>query len=281
MASLETRPITRPRISLSCVVCRRRKVRCGREQPACSNCVRINEACEYEADVRDRSRSQAKPSSTSSALREETSTSRQGSAPSEDAWAKWTERNTSAGYSHQTRFEEASVDKREPFKPSTLPQDASTSTSTSASASASVPASTSTYSPNESSPHGECIVSSQNLRPSRGISLEFSARDPNQSSSAVLPHTNHLPGSGAIRKRPWTEVDPTPQREYSANDVWTQDPSQPFSSTAKETPATEETAMLTMGYLSVRRGGRVRHVGDAFWGLIKGHVSSAILSALA
>lgn len=47
------RQITRPRPSLSCVICRRRKVRCGREQPACSNCVRIQEACQYEAANRD------------------------------------------------------------------------------------------------------------------------------------------------------------------------------------------------------------------------------------
>ncbi len=45
--------ITRPRPSLSCVICQRRKVRCGREQPACSNCVRIQEACQYDADNRD------------------------------------------------------------------------------------------------------------------------------------------------------------------------------------------------------------------------------------
>lgn len=28
-----------------------------------------------------------------------------------------------------------------------------------------------------------------------------------------------------------------------------------------------------VGYLSVKKGGRVRHVGDAFWGIIKGHVT--------
>lgn len=50
--------ITRSRPSLSCVICRRRKNGCGREQPACSNCFRIQEACQYDANIRDRSTQQ-------------------------------------------------------------------------------------------------------------------------------------------------------------------------------------------------------------------------------
>lgn len=33
----------------SCLTCRRRKVRCGGETPACAKCVRINERCVYSA----------------------------------------------------------------------------------------------------------------------------------------------------------------------------------------------------------------------------------------
>ena len=46
-------PIKRPRLALSCVVCRRRKVRCGREHPQCVNCTRMNETCVYNTGVRD------------------------------------------------------------------------------------------------------------------------------------------------------------------------------------------------------------------------------------
>jgi hypothetical protein len=53
MLPLEPRPIKRPRLSLSCIVCRRRKVRCGREQPKCANCVRMKENCVYKAMARD------------------------------------------------------------------------------------------------------------------------------------------------------------------------------------------------------------------------------------
>ncbi|KAL4794666.1 hypothetical protein BDV19DRAFT_379370 [Aspergillus venezuelensis] len=53
MSPLEPRQIKRPRLSLSCIVCRRRKVRCGREQPECASCVRIKERCVYKTTVRD------------------------------------------------------------------------------------------------------------------------------------------------------------------------------------------------------------------------------------
>ena len=46
-------PIKRPRLALSCVSCRRRKVRCGREHPQCVNCTRMNETCVYNTGVRD------------------------------------------------------------------------------------------------------------------------------------------------------------------------------------------------------------------------------------
>lgn len=53
MSALEPHHVKRPRLSLSCIVCRRRKVRCGREQPECTNCIRMNKACIYKAMVRD------------------------------------------------------------------------------------------------------------------------------------------------------------------------------------------------------------------------------------
>ncbi|KAJ5306022.1 hypothetical protein N7508_005037 [Penicillium antarcticum] len=50
---MNQQPIKRPRLALSCVVCRRRKVRCGREHPECANCTRMNETCVYNTGVRD------------------------------------------------------------------------------------------------------------------------------------------------------------------------------------------------------------------------------------
>lgn len=45
--------VKRPRLALSCVVCRRRKVKCGKEQPQCRNCERLGETCGYDPGVRD------------------------------------------------------------------------------------------------------------------------------------------------------------------------------------------------------------------------------------
>ena len=51
-----SRHISRPRPSFSCESCRRRKVRCGREQPKCNACQRIGESCEYAQNtVKDKS----------------------------------------------------------------------------------------------------------------------------------------------------------------------------------------------------------------------------------
>lgn len=49
----EARQVKRPRLALSCVICRRRKVRCGKEQPLCHNCVRLGETCVYNIGTRD------------------------------------------------------------------------------------------------------------------------------------------------------------------------------------------------------------------------------------
>ncbi|EED18013.1 hypothetical protein TSTA_117850 [Talaromyces stipitatus ATCC 10500] len=59
MSAPEVRQVKRPRISLSCSVCRSRKVRCGREQPACTNCIRLNKTCVYKAVVLEKSANRA------------------------------------------------------------------------------------------------------------------------------------------------------------------------------------------------------------------------------
>ncbi|KAJ5939549.1 Transcription factor [Penicillium verhagenii] len=65
MPAPQSRPIKKPRISLSCIVCRRRKVGCGREQPECANCVRMKENCVYQAMTRDESTGRVRPLSPS------------------------------------------------------------------------------------------------------------------------------------------------------------------------------------------------------------------------
>ncbi|RDW95157.1 hypothetical protein BP5796_00920 [Coleophoma crateriformis] len=63
------RKITRNRQSLICARCRIRKVRCTREHPECSNCVKVGEICTYGAHVQERVEPPtSKPRLTESAL---------------------------------------------------------------------------------------------------------------------------------------------------------------------------------------------------------------------
>ncbi|KAL2842913.1 hypothetical protein BJY01DRAFT_235841 [Aspergillus pseudoustus] len=86
MPRFEARPIKRPRISLSCLVCRRRKVRCGREHPECTNCVRMKEKCAYQPTDLSDSTGQAFPVSPEAS-------DRNGSEPiavnKELTWSHW------------------------------------------------------------------------------------------------------------------------------------------------------------------------------------------------
>lgn len=59
--SAEHHQVKRPRLSLNCTVCRDRKVRCGREQPQCTNCIRMNRTCVYQGMVRDKLTGRVRP----------------------------------------------------------------------------------------------------------------------------------------------------------------------------------------------------------------------------
>lgn len=45
------RIIVRNRPSLSCATCRRRKVKCEKQRPACASCVRLGDQCVYESET--------------------------------------------------------------------------------------------------------------------------------------------------------------------------------------------------------------------------------------
>ncbi|KAL3443157.1 hypothetical protein BJX65DRAFT_285749 [Aspergillus insuetus] len=86
MSSTESRQVKRPRVSLSCMVCRRRKVRCGREHPQCANCVRMKEKCVYNPTTRDGLIGQGHESETAA---QEKSTEGLESHTKELIWAHW------------------------------------------------------------------------------------------------------------------------------------------------------------------------------------------------
>ncbi|KAJ5769079.1 hypothetical protein N7520_003638 [Penicillium odoratum] len=83
----EPRQIKKPRLSLSCIVCRRRKVRCDREQPECANCVRMKEKCVYQALVNDNSGRAGPASPPDRAINKP-------DAPTELPWSHWVPRDS-------------------------------------------------------------------------------------------------------------------------------------------------------------------------------------------
>lgn len=282
MPSTEARQvgIMRPRQSLSCVVCRRRKVRCGKEQPACGNCVRINENCEYESNTPDLASRQAKRKHTNPPSHAERVPSPQATEQPLSAWTaqqrhspptlpfnidprieadESSDRPTASHYplpasssvdrqqsgntngSHRP-FSQTLSDLSNPFFHSARPQDLSLASkslplwNTSSQEDRGHPLQLATPSLPTSTAGDSGFLTS----PKRRRTVENHASAVNQ--DAVLEHQTHR------RKRTATSVD------SATSDVG-------------------EDTFRPVGYLSVQKGGRTRHVGNAFWGLIKGHVS--------
>ncbi|CAE6421236.1 unnamed protein product [Rhizoctonia solani] len=49
-----TASASRSRVYIACTLCRQRKIKCGGEQPACRNCVRIEVSCHYDTEPKRR-----------------------------------------------------------------------------------------------------------------------------------------------------------------------------------------------------------------------------------
>ena len=60
-ASAEKKQITRNRTSYSCKTCRKRKIKCDKVHPACGNCVKNNDICEWNSDSRGSSVPESSP----------------------------------------------------------------------------------------------------------------------------------------------------------------------------------------------------------------------------
>lgn len=197
MPSSEPRQIKKPRLSLSCIVCRRRKVRCGREQPECANCVRMKENCVYRAMVRDESTGRVRPVS----LQDKDSRDSTSDARPDLPWPHWGGRDTNVPY---------------PDKPSRPPS-----------------------------------------RPQ--VSADASPSPQRQEPYPTVPS--------------WEEAIQLPSYapQINGSSTTTRDPSPAPSTRLFPTPSDPP----CRDYLSIRRGGRVRYVGQTFWGFVAGKVSLA------
>ena len=86
----EGRATSRPRLCLSCATCRRRKVRCTKEQPACNSCVRTNEECIYDKAAWKKADAQAKQKKAASNNQNKARANKKSDiSPQEDNWVDW------------------------------------------------------------------------------------------------------------------------------------------------------------------------------------------------
>ena len=207
MSALEVRQVKRPRLSLSCGVCRSRKVRCGREQPECTNCLRMNKTCVYESLVRD----------------ELTGRLRQPPASNQDRiFARVSSHNTPA-WSQANSFTDFGA-----IRPTQN-------------------------------------HSSQDDSIGTGINKSIDLNPP-------LPREHQVPLDKVYPKVPtWEEVIQGPVNQDISGSGATStalfDQRSSRSSSQDHQPD-----RLSSDYLSLRRGGRVRYIGKAFWGFIPGQV---------
>lgn len=205
MSALEVRQVKRPRLSLSCSVCRSRKVRCGREQPECTNCLRMNKTCVYKSLVRD----------------ELTGRLRQPPASNQDRdFARVDSHNTPPIWSQANPFTGLGGIR--------LAQN----------------------------------HSSQDDSISTGINNSIDLNPPLPREHQVLLHK-------VYPKVPtWEEVIQGPvNQDISGSGATSTALFDQQSSSQDHRPD-----RLSSDYLSLRRGGRVRYIGKAFWGFIPGQV---------
>ena len=275
--------IARPRQSLSCLVCRRRKVRCGREQPACSNCVRFREACEYESEPPDPADRQAK--------RKETRGSSQGETVSEGLSPIGTDVPFPDWSGHQPHLttnigtgveaEEVSVHVSAGCKTvsGTLSNDRRNGNTISSGyhpLARTQPDSSNTFLP-QFRPQS-LSAASPNILSWHTYSQE-DLRNPLQLATPALTTstTEDSVSSPPQKRQRTTDHYELPQEPARAQGMILESPGQRQERIATspdlEALDSDEDRPRSIGYLSIQNGGRIRHVDDMFWGLIRGHVS--------
>lgn len=282
--------ISRPRQSLSCFVCKRRKVRCGREQPACSNCLRTHETCQYEHDILDRATRQKKRKPASDKPSYETGTGRP-SPTAEEPWPDWTaqdDRPPASGNARSSdgeRVDEADEWPREQTASddslqSSSPLDHQHSSSSGSSHFSSAQAPPSLINPfiPQSRSHEMSSTSSSIPSWNRATIDEPGHRPqlvtPSPTFSTIREISTY---DTAHKRRRKVEISrstkDSDQSQERSLDTHTNSQDRGIATTIPGTSEVDEDWNRRHGYLSVRSGGRIRHVAGGFWGLIKGHVS--------
>ena len=280
--------IARPRQSLSCLACRRRKVRCGREQPACSNCVRFHEACEYESEAPDSVNRQAKRKLTTGPLRPESAPA--GLSPLETAepLSDWSAQQPQSP-SSQTFHNETDIEADESSRYRTASRNNPLSASSSLDRRTGVTISSGNRSfaqthrdksnhffpqsrPQDSSLDSTNIPS-WDTYPQEDLRHPLELPTPSLTTSTAGESASSPPQKRQRTTQNYASLqDPAEDQEVRL-EISSQRRGRTGASADFGTSNVDEDRIRSVGYLSIQKGGRIRHVDDMFWGLIKGHVS--------
>ncbi|TAQ84225.1 hypothetical protein B7494_g7461 [Chlorociboria aeruginascens] len=262
MSETRTDKITRPRPSLSCVVCRRRKVRCEREQPSCSNCVKVNEHCQYDNNLKHRQRLKGKPAPMPHVPEPEMP--RPELTPpvtaSEYSWSAWGN-GESVGLGDPRYPGPGKAASSNDLLPAAGASDTSSAQFSGGAThrpSAS-PASYRTPSANAGSAPANQQRPGKENHPSPKKLQQGSATEGSEDVIRVnSPKPASSTGSTSSRKRRRSPIDLSEQNDPPRSERGTREGS------------SVPDATRTKGYLSIQ-GGQMHYVGSAFWGFAKGH----------
>lgn len=245
----EPRQIKRPRLSLSCIVCRRRKVRCGREHPECANCVRMKENCVYKTMVHDEFTGRVRQVSPPPVP--------QGDNPNGPEFCANNSEERTGGFTWSHWMSQGSGNVLDLSDEAPLPRPTISP--------ASAPP------PQKRSTQAKCDASS--------------VPHPHHSSTILTPAPSSHPQVDLVYPTvpSWEEAIQLPDNHHASSRAGTsrtssvsQDASPAVSESARApSTSTSYSGLPSPDYLSVRRGARVRYIGQAFWGLVAGKVSAA------
>ena len=271
-----SRTTTRPRPSLNCKTCRRRKVRCTKERPACQSCVRTKDVCEYDND-------QYQNAKTS-----DRTTGSQGPKSGDDDWVNWTveefaartaqSSSSGSGADQSNGLDHSSDHQVAPLSPAySLPGDGEYATLDAAGKN----------DPSASNEWQSLLTETDhtfatpttwtNTSPTLGNreSSEISGIQARHGSSNSI--SSAYQPSDQLRKRPRHSIESVPDRlqamTFSPVRVGQEYGSRESSIACRELLAADQQETRIPGYLITRNGASVRHVNPMFWAYVKGNVS--------
>lgn len=290
----EGRGTSRPRLCLSCAACRRRKVRCTKEQPACNSCVRTNEECKYDKPAWTKANAQAKQNKAAdNHQNRERASKRPNMSRQEEHWTDWIgqplEQIESQSNLNEAFTTQPNVSKQKPHTPMHLSapnsRQSDTINDTIDSTDISAPGVGDNYFPDAGQSgilDDFSIVSpwsstNRESLPAGSTPLQQAISLP-RPASTVSSHQ-----STASLKRAETPTDRLP-RARSLNNKSSQGAQSPMkfqdaSVRVGKRQGRGESGRQNQpppGHLSVRDEARVRYVGAAFWGYVKNCVSLAM-----